>query len=333
MAHDIYNSMFNLNFFTMMNRGIMKISIIIPLYNEADNLPLLYDKLTELLAEDQREYEVILVNDGSFDMTQSYIDDICKKDFKFKAIHLKRNFGQTAAMMAGIDAAMGDVIVPMDGDLQNDPKDIPRLVDKLEEGYDVVSGWRKNRKDNALIRTIPSKVANWLISKVSGVYLHDYGCTLKAYKKEVIKTVKLYGEMHRFIPIYSHWLGGKVAEIYVTHHHRVHGRSNYGIMRTFKVILDLMLIIFLSRYADKPIHLFGGFGLMSLSASFLSFSAMFYYKFWGGKSFVETPLPILAGLFLSVGIISILLGLIAEILNRTYHESQNRNVYITKDDI
>lgn len=310
----------------------MKISILVPLYNEAENLPLLYNNLSNLFTNDLRDYEVILINDGSSDTTQIHINEICKKDSRFKAIHFKRNFGQTAAMMAGIDAAVGDVIVPMDGDLQNDPKDIPKLLQKLNEGYDVVSGWRKNRKDNALIRNFPSRVANWMISKISGVHLHDYGCSLKAYRKEVIKEVKLYGEMHRFIPIYSHWLGGRVTELDVSHHPRIHGCSNYGIIRTFKVILDLMLIIFLSRYAHKPIHLFGGFGLLSVFAAFISLGTMLYYKYWGGKSFVETPLPILVGLFLSVGVISILLGLIAEILNRTYYESQNRNVYTVKND-
>ena len=310
----------------------MKISIVIPLFNEMQNIPPLYENLRALLNRGANDYEVFLVNDGSTDDTQTLLDEIGRKDSRFKPIHFRRNFGQTAAMMAGIDASEGDIIVPMDGDLQNDPEDIPRLIEKLNQGYDVVSGWRKNRKDNALARTIPSRIANWIISKASGVHLHDYGCSLKAYKKEVIKGVKLYGEMHRFIPIYSYWLGGKVTEMEVTHHPRLHGKSNYGIVRTFKVILDLLLIVFLSKYAHKPIHLFGGFGLVSFAAGFLSFGAMVYYKYWGGKSFVATPLPILAGLFLSIGVVSILLGLIAEILNRTYYESQNRSVYVIKND-
>ena len=231
-------------------------------------------------------------------------------------------------MMAGIDAASGDILIPMDGDLQNDPSDIPRLLAKLDEGYDVVSGWRNDRKDASIKRKLPSKIANWLISKISGVHLHDYGCTLKAYKRDVIKDVKLYGEMHRFIPIYACWLGGKVAEIPVTHHPRIHGQSKYGLERIIKVILDLILVKFMAKYSQKPMYVFGGFGLFSVLLSFLCFALMLCYKFFGNKSFVETPLPMLAVLFFLMGFVCILMGFIAEMLMRTYFESQGKATYL-----
>jgi glycosyltransferase involved in cell wall biosynthesis len=230
-------------------------------------------------------------------------------------------------MMAGFDYASGDIIISMDGDMQNDPDDIPRLVNKIMEGYDVCSGWRKERKDQFFRRRIPSTIANKLISWISGVKLHDYGCTLKAYKKEIIKGIKLYGEMHRFIPIYASWQGAKIAEIPVNHFHRMHGKSKYGMERTFKVILDLMVLMFFSTLSNKPIYIFGGFGIISILSAFLSFFVMIYYKFWGGKSFIETPLPQLVVLFFLVGFISILMGFIAEILMRTYYESQGKPVY------
>ena len=309
----------------------MKISIVVPIYNEDETVVYLCEKLLNVLVNIDCGFEVILVNDGSTDKTAIFLDNISEKDSHFKVIHLKRNFGQTAAIMAGIDYSSGDIIVTMDGDLQNDPADIARIIEKLDEGYDVCSGWRKHRKDNWFSRVLPSKMANLLISKISGVLLKDYGCTLKAYRRDVIKDVKLYGEMHRFIPIYATWQGAHVCEIPVTHHARKHGKSKYGINRTFKVILDLMVIKFLGSYSQKPIYVFGGFAFFNFILSFLSFGLMIYYKYYGGKTFVETPLPQLVVLFFLMGFMSVLMGLIAEIQMRTYYESQNKPSYLISE--
>ena len=305
-----------------------ELSIIIPIFNEEGNIKQLHEKLLSVMGKKSYNYEIIFVNDGSTDSSRQKLDAIAVEDEHVKIIHFKRNFGQTAAMMAGIDAANGDILIPMDGDLQNDPSDIPRLLEKLDEGYDVVSGWRNDRKDASIKRKLPSKIANWLISKISGVYLHDYGCTLKAYKKDVIKGVRLYGEMHRFIPIYASWQGGKVAEIPVTHHPRIHGQSKYGLERTLKVVLDLILVKFMAKYSQKPMYVFGGFGFLSIFLSFLCFALMLYYKFFGNKSFIETPLPMLTVLFFLMGFICILMGFIAEMLMRTYFESQGKSTYL-----
>ncbi|MFN6037898.1 MAG: glycosyltransferase family 2 protein [Bacteroidota bacterium] len=307
----------------------MKISIIIPVYNEEANILPLFTAVQDVISENNYDAEIIFIDDGSSDKTVENIKSLKSA----KLIRFRKNFGQTAAMSAGIDFASGEIIIPMDGDLQNDPKDIPKLLAKLEEGYDVVSGWRKDRKDNPIKRNLPSRIANGLISYISGVHLHDYGCSLKAYRKEVIKDVKLYGEMHRFIPVYANWMGGKVTEVPVTHHPRVHGVSKYGINRTFKVVLDLIVIKFLQRYAQKSIHIFGGLGLLSFLFSFISAAVMFYYKIWGGKSFIQTPLPMLVVLFFMVGVMLVMLGLISEILNRTYYESQGKKVYMVKESV
>jgi glycosyltransferase involved in cell wall biosynthesis len=315
-----------------MNQDNLKesLSIVIPVFNEEDNIFPLYDGLMAVLESIGYRYEILFVNDASTDNSAQKLDELASRSELVKVIHFKRNFGQTAAMMAGINYSSNDIIIPMDGDMQNDPQDIPRLLEKLNEGYDVCSGWRKDRKDNSLKRNLPSKMANFMISRISGVSLHDYGCSLKAYKRDVIENVKLYGEMHRFIPIYAVWQGAKVTEIPVTHHARKHGESKYGINRTFKVILDLMVIKFLEQYAHKPIYLFGGFGFFNFFLSFVSFLGMIYLKYWEDRSFIKTPLPFLVILFLMVGILSILLGLIAELLNRTYYESQNKPVYLIK---
>lgn len=304
------------------------LSIIIPLYNEQDNIGPLYDKLADVLAALGHPYEIIMINDGSTDATRDRLDALSATNERVRVVHLRRNFGQTPAMMAGIDLARGDILIPMDGDLQNDPADIPRLLAKLAEGYDVVSGWRKDRKDNPIKRNFPSRVANWLISFISGVRLHDYGCSLKAYRREIIKGVKLYGEMHRFIPIHASWQGARVTEVGVTHHPRIHGESKYGIERTIKVILDLMTVKFLDKYAQKPMYLFGGFGLASLGVAGGFFLFMLYCKLFLDKSFIATPLPLVVFMFLLIGIMAIFMGLIAEILMRTYHESQDKPTYI-----
>ena len=304
------------------------LSIIIPLYNEEDNIEPLYAKLDAVLGSLGHPYEVILVNDGSTDDTRARIDAVAARDEGVRVVHLRRNFGQTPAMMAGIDAARGDILIPMDGDLQNDPADIPKLLAKLDEGFDVVSGWRKDRKDNPIKRNLPSRMANALISFISGVHLHDYGCSLKAYRRDIIKGVKLYGEMHRFIPIHAAWQGARVTEVSVTHHPRIHGASKYGIERTLKVILDLMTVKFLDKYAQKPMYLFGGFGLASIALSMLFFAFMLYCKLFLNKSFIETPLPLAVVMFMLIGIVAVFMGLIAEILMRTYHESQDKPTYI-----
>lgn len=309
------------------------LSIVIPVYNEQDNIFPLQERLSAAMQQTGEEYEVIIVNDGSSDKTEANLAAVAAADPRFKVINFRRNYGQTAAVMAGIDFASGDIIVGLDGDLQNDPADIPKLLAKLAEGYDVVSGWRVDRKDAALKRNLPSRVANWLISTISGIHLHDYGCSLKAYRKEFVKGVKLYGEMHRFIPIYASWQGGKVTEIPVNHHPRIHGSSKYGLERVIKVLLDLMVVKFLASYANKPIYVFGGFGLVSIAVSFASGFLALYLKFFEGVSFILTPLPLLVVLAFITGVMSILMGLIAEVIMRTYYESQGKQVYLVKDTL
>ena len=307
----------------------MFLTLVVPLYNEKDNILPLVQRITATMEENKYKFETILVNDGSSDGTKELLDEIAEKDKRFKILHFRFNCGQTAALMAGFDYASGDTIVTLDGDLQNDPADIPKLLAELEKGYDVCSGWRKKRKDT-LMRVLFSRAANWIISFVSGIKLKDYGCTLKAYKREVIKDFRLYGEMHRFIPIYTAWCGAKVSEIPVSHHPRVKGHSKYGMSRIFKVTLDLMVIKFFSTYYNKPIYLFGLFGFVNLLMSFISFLAMVYYKYWGSKTFVETPLPLLVVLFFVVGTMSLFMGILAEVQMRIYYESQQKHVYLVK---
>ena len=306
------------------------LSITIPLFNEGENIPTLYERLVRELEALARPFEMILVNDGSTDDSERILDALAGKDPRVKVVHFRRNFGQTAAMMAGIHYASGEIIVPMDGDLQNDPADIAKLLAKLDEGYDVASGWRKDRKDHTLRRNFPSRVANLLISRISGVHLHDYGCSLKAYRRDVVKGVKLYGEMHRFIPIYASWEGGKVAEVPVTHHPRIHGDSNYGIDRVLKVVLDLIVVQFLARYSMRPIYVFGGFGVAALALAFFAGLWALYLKFFQGTSFIQTPLPLLVVMLVVTGGMSTLMGLLAEIIMRTYYESQGKAVYVVK---
>lgn len=307
------------------------ISVVVPLYNEEANIRPLCEQATSVLQELGGRWEIVLVNDGSRDGSLQILDELAHKDQRIKVIHLSRNFGQTAAMMAGLDHAAGDVIIPMDGDLQNDPRDIPRLLEKLAEGYDVVSGWRKARKDHPLKRNLLSRVANWLISWISGVHLHDYGCSLKAYRKRVIKGVKLYGEMHRFVPIYANWQGARIAEIPVTHHPRKHGTSKYGMERIIKVLFDLISVKFLAGYFQKPMYIFGIFGFLSLFVGFVSGLYALYLKFFEGTSFIETPLPLLVVMTTITGIMFIMMGLLAELIVRTYYESQAKPVYVIRE--
>ena len=317
----------------MTTENIDLLSTIVPVFNEEDSLPDFAAALIPVMEELGTPFEVVFVNDGSTDNSAQVLDDLATSHAHIKVVHFRRNFGQTAAMMAGLDYSRGDVIVPIDADLQNDPKDIPRLLQKLSEGYDLVSGWRKDRKDSKLSRNFPSWVANRLISKISGVRLHDYGCTLKAYRRSIIEDVRLYGEMHRFLPIYASWAGAKTVELEVNHNARAHGESKYGLERVFKVPLDLIVVKFLSDYSQKPIYVFGGFGLFSHFLALITFAAMVYFKFWGGKTFIETPLPMVVVLFVLMGFISMLLGLIAELVVRTYHESQNKSTYIVRNTI
>lgn len=303
------------------------LSVVVPVFNEADNIGELYRRLAPVLGDTA---EMIFVDDGSEDGTYERIAEVVADDPRVRVIRLRRNFGQTAALSAGIDHARGDVIVPMDGDLQNDPRDIPVLLEKLDEGYDVVSGWRVDRKD-PWHRRFPSQVANWLISLVSGVHLHDYGCSLKAYRRDVLENVRLYGEMHRFVPIYATWQGARVTEVPVRHHARTRGRSNYGIERTLTVVLDLIVVKFLASYATKPIHVFGGFGLLSLFFAIVVGVITLYLKLAGIRDFVSTPLPLLVVLLLLVACLSVLLGLVAELTVRTYYESQGKTTYAIRD--
>ena len=304
-----------------------KISVIVPVYNEELNVDEMYDRIANVLKDGA---EFIFVDDGSTDTTYQRLSAIAGRDERVRLVRFRRNFGQTAALSAGIDHAVGEIIVPIDGDLQNDPNDIPRLLAKLDEGYDVVSGWRIKRKD-PFHRRLPSIIANKLISWISGVRLHDYGCSLKAYRRSVLENVRLYGEMHRFVPIYASWQGAQVTELPVNHHPRTRGKSNYGIERTIKVVLDLMVVKFLASYATKPIYVFGGFGLLSLFFSALTFVWALYYKLTGQKDFVETPLPLVVVMLLLVGCLSILLGLVAELTIRTYYESQGKRTYVLRD--
>jgi glycosyltransferase involved in cell wall biosynthesis len=304
------------------------ISITIPVYNEAKNLPILYSRLREVLEGLREPWEVVLVNDGSADGSAAVLDDLARQDERVKVLHFRRNFGQTAAMMAGVDYARGEVIIAMDADMQNDPGDIPRLLEKLAEGYDVVSGWRKERQDDAVKRNFLSRVANKLISVISGVHLHDYGCSLKAYRRSVIKGVKLYGEMHRFIPIYASWTGARITEIPVAHHARQFGSSNYGVERVLKVVLDLVVVKFLARYAQKPMYVFGSVGLAAFAFSFLSGLWALYLKYVEGVAFVSTPLPLLVVMAFLTATMCILMGLIAELIMRTYFESQGKATYL-----
>lgn len=308
-----------------------RISILLPVYNEVENLERLHEKISDAMRGPG--FEVIYVDDGSTDGSLALLERFAANDRRVRVIAFRRNYGQTAAMAAGIDSSSGEVLIPMDADLQNDPVDIERLLSKLDEGYDVVSGWRKDRQDAFFTRILPSRIANWLISTIGGVRLHDYGCTLKAYRREVLKDVNLYGEMHRFIPIYASWSGGRVTEIPVAHHPRAAGKSKYGLSRTAKVIFDLITIKFMASYLTKPLYIFGWTGMLVFALSFLSGLIAILMKFVGWPhhaDFIQTPLPVLAMVLLVLGIQLFLMGLIAELLVRTYHESQGKPIYQVK---
>ena len=312
------------------------LSILIPMYNEVGNAYDLHQELDAVLRGLGLAYELIFVDDGSTDGTTARLVAIQAADpDHVRVALLRRNCGQTAALSAALDLSRGTTLIPMDGDRQNDPADIPRLLARLDDGFDVVSGWRKRRQDTVVTRKIPSWIANRLVARLSGVPLHDFGCTMKAYRRTVLEGVRLYGEMHRFIPIFATWQGARVAELEVNHRPRTAGRTKYGLGRTFNVVLDLILIRFFQRYAQRPIHLFGRIGLLSIAGSFAGFALMLYFKFlhhratgWPDKDFVETPLPLLTVMFFLAGVQSILMGVLAEMVMRTYYESQHKTTYL-----
>lgn len=309
----------------------MNLSLIIPVYNEQDNLPMLFEAINQVMPSLGRMWEVIFVDDGSRDNSLSILKEQAEKDpAHVRVISFRRNFGQTAAIAAGIDHSKGEIIILLDADMQNDPADVPMLLAKLDEGYDLVSGWRKQRKDNAVTRNFPSMMANRLISWVTGVELHDYGCTLKAYRREVLEGFRLYGEMHRFIPVFAHSVGAKITEVVVNHHPRRFGKTKYGLERTGKVILDLFTVKFLISFASKPIYLFGGTGglLMILSAVIMAY--LFVRRIFFLVGVTGSPLFQTSVMFFILGFQSMLMGLIAELLVRTYHESQRKPTYTVR---
>jgi glycosyltransferase involved in cell wall biosynthesis len=314
-------------------RKKMDLSIVIPVYNEKDSVAHLYSGLNKTLSKLKIKYEIILIDDGSIDGTYEELKKINKKNSSYKIIRFRRNFGQTSAMSAGFHYSSGDVIITLDADLQNDPKDIPAILKKLDEGYDIVSGWRKKRKDKAVSRRFPSIVANKIISRLSGVYLHDYGCTLKAYRKEVIENIELYGEMHRYIPAVASRMGVRVAEIPVTHHSRKYGRSKYGISRTIRVILDIITIKFLLSYSQRPIQIFGLMGLLSGTAGFIITAYLIIMRIFFNQSLADRPLFILSIFMIFIGIQLITMGLLAETNMRIYHEAQDKPTYVIRDII
>jgi glycosyltransferase involved in cell wall biosynthesis len=307
----------------------MTISVVIPLYNEEENVQELHSCLKMVLDTLGTDYEVLFIDDGSTDNTLKFLQEIQAGDSKVIILSLRRNFGQTAAFAAGFDYSRGDIIITMDGDLQNDPNDIPKLLEQMKDN-DLVSGWRRKRKDPFLSRRLPSIMANWLISKVTGVNLHDYGCSLKAYKRDVIKNLKLYGEMHRFIPAVASWYGVRIAEVETEHHPRVRGKSKYGISRTMKVVLDLVTVKFLQSFSTKPLQFFGPIGLASGMLGFLISVYLTIEKLIVGKDIGGRPLLLLGALLIIVGIQFIGMGLLGEMMVRVYHETQKKPIYVIK---
>ena len=309
----------------------MHLSIVIPLYNAEENIEPLYTQLKAALEGVGREYEIITVDDGSTDGSFDVLKRLHQDDERLKVIRFRRNFGQTAAFAAGFDRSQGQVVITMDADLQNDPADIPLLLEKIEEGYDVVSGWRLHRQDPFLTRRLPSMIANWLISQVTGVHLHDYGCSLKAYRREVVKNVQLYGELHRFIPAIANWMGVSVAEVPVSHHRRRFGRSKYGLSRTARVLLDLLTVRFLLSYSTRPIHIFGGLGLMSFAVGIGLGGYLSFVKFALGQDIGGRPLLLLAILLMVLGVQLISMGLLGELVVRTYYETLDKPIYAVRE--
>ncbi|MDH4136098.1 MAG: glycosyltransferase family 2 protein [Anaerolineae bacterium] len=310
----------------------IELSIVIPLFNEEESVEPLYAQLKEALEPLEQSYEIIIVDDGSTDWSFELLKGLQAQDKRLKVIRFRRNFGQTAAFAAGFEYAQGQVVVTMDADLQNDPADIPRLLEKLEEGYDVVSGWRVERWKSAwLTRRLPSVVANRLISETTGVHLHDYGCSLKAYRSEVVKNINLYGELHRFIPAMASWMGVSVAEIPIRYQPRQFGQSKYGMSRTIKVILDLLTVRFLLSYSTRPIHIFGSLGLAMSGLGGILGLYLSVVKLALGQDIGSRPLLLLAILLMVLGVQMITMGLLGELVVRTYHESQGKRIYVVRE--
>lgn len=307
------------------------LSIVVPIYNEVESIPSLLETIATALAEQGLQYEIICVDDGSKDGSDQLLKQQAQLRTDLKAVILRRNYGQTAAMAAGFSHARGKVVVTLDGDLQNDPADIPVLLEKLAEGYDLVSGWRKNRQDASLTRVLPSKIANWLIGRVTGVQLHDYGCSLKAYRSELVADMNLYGELHRFLPALAFIEGARISEIPVRHHPRRFGKSKYGLDRTFRVVMDLLTISFMRRFLTRPMHVFGLFGLVSLLSGTAIGLYLTYLKLGLGQEIGQRPLLILAVVLFLAGLNLFSFGLLAEIAMRTYHESQGRPIYRVRE--
>jgi glycosyltransferase involved in cell wall biosynthesis len=309
----------------------LQLSVVVLVYNEVESLPSLHAELSDVLKGLDTTYEILFIDDGSRDGSADKLAQIAARDRHVRVVTFRRNFGQTAAVQAGIDHAEGETVVFMDGDLQNDPHDIPKLLAKLDEGFDVASGWRKNRQDDAS-RVLPSRIANWIIARVTGLPLHDFGCTLKAYRRDVIQDVKLYGEMHRFIPVYASWVGARTAEVEVNHRARAFGRSKYSLSRTSRVLLDLITVKLLGSYSTKPIYFFGfaAFGLWFLSLVFAVIVVV--QKLLPPHPYAhDNPLLLLAVFLGIVGVQFILMGLLAELSIRTYHESQGKSVYVVRE--
>ena len=312
-------------------RPELGISVVIPVYNEEGNIDRLYQELTAALEEIGRDYEVIAINDGSSDRTYDMLNDVQAQDARWHIIHFRRNFGQTAAMAAGFDAARGEVVITIDADLQNDPRDIQRILDKFAEGHDIVSGWRQDRKEPLFLRRIPSMIANLIISRTTGIRLHDYGCTLKAYHFDVAKGVQLYGELHRFIPALASQMGVRVAEIPVKDRARKWGSSKYGFSRTFKVILDLIAVIFLLSYFNRPLYVFGAAGILVGAAGSLLGLYLTVFKLLTENKIGDRPLLQLSVLLVVLGVQFVSTGIVADMIMRTYHESQHKAIYFIRE--
>ncbi|MEW6277687.1 MAG: glycosyltransferase family 2 protein [Candidatus Eremiobacterota bacterium] len=306
------------------------LSLVVPVYNEEDNLLPLYRQVAGAMEGLGKTWELVLVDDGSRDGSLARMESLAAEDPRVVVVSLRRNFGQTAAMAAGFDHARAAVVVTLDADLQNDPADIGKLLPCIEQGYDVVSGWRRKRQDAFASRTLPSRIANSLISWITGVHLHDYGCTLKAYRREVLERLRLYGEMHRFLPALLAQQGARIVEVEVGHHPRLHGTSKYGLNRTFKVVLDLITVKFLGSYGTKPIYVFGTLGLLLCASGLAAGLRMIYLKLVRGISMILTPYPVLTAMLLILGAQCLLMGLLAELIVRTYHESQGKQIYVLR---
>lgn len=308
-----------------------RVSAVVPIYNEVESIPPLIEALATVFQENSISYEIIIVDDGSTDGSTNLLRQLAEQRSDLRAVLLRRNYGQTAAMSAGFNHARGQIIVTLDGDLQNDPTDIPRLLAKLEEGYDMVSGWRKDRQDAMVSRLIPSRIANWLIRKVTEVEIHDYGCSLKAYRSELVRDMNLYGELHRFLPALAFIEGARIAEMPVLHHARRYGHSKYGLGRTFRVLMDLLTIFFMKKFLTRPMHVFGWFGLISMILGATLGLYLSVLKFGFGESIGDRPLLILAVVLFLTGVNLFSLGILAELSMRTYHESQNRPIYRVRE--